>query len=47
MHEGHPVYRVEASARWNLHPGPLCPAGTNLLNPPPDAAFRLRPSTTP
>ena len=39
MHEGHPVYRVEASAHWNLHPGPLCPADTNLLNPPPDAAF--------
>ena len=39
MHEGHPVYRVEVSARWNLHPGPLWPATTNLLNPPPDAAF--------
>lgn len=39
MHEQHPVYRVEASARWNLHPGPLWPATTNLLNPPPDAAF--------
>jgi hypothetical protein len=39
MHEQHPVYRVEASARWNLHPGPLWPATTNLLNPPHDAAF--------
>lgn len=39
MHERHPVYRVEASARWNLHPGPLCPATINLLNPPPDAAL--------
>ena len=37
MHEQHPVYRVEASARWNLHPGAL--ATDNLLNPPPDAAF--------
>jgi hypothetical protein len=37
MHEQHPVYRVEVSARWNLHPGPLNTA--NLLNPPPDAAF--------
>jgi len=37
MHERHPVYRVEVSARWNLHPGPLGTA--NLLNPPPDAAF--------
>jgi hypothetical protein len=39
MHERHPVYRVEASAHWNLHPGPLWPATTNLLNPPLDAAF--------
>ena len=37
MHDQHPVYRVEASARWNLHPGALTTA--NLLNPPPDAAF--------
>jgi hypothetical protein len=37
MHEQHPVYRIEVSARWNLHPGPLNTA--NLLNPPPDAAF--------
>ncbi|MCI0745646.1 MAG: hypothetical protein L0Y58_09605 [Verrucomicrobia subdivision 3 bacterium] len=37
MHEQHPVYRVEVSARWNLHPGPLNTA--NLLNPPRDAAF--------
>ena len=21
MHEEHPIYRVEASARWDLHPG--------------------------
>jgi hypothetical protein len=39
MHEQHPVYRVEASAHWNLHPGPIWPATTNLLNPPRDAAF--------
>src|SRR6266699_4376908 len=37
MHEQHPVYRVEASAQWNLHPGALTTA--SLLNPPPDAAF--------
>ena len=37
MHEQHPVYRVEVSARWNLHPGAQNTA--NLLNPPPDAAF--------
>src|SRR6266540_6179098 len=37
MHEQHPVYRVEASAHWNLHPGALTTA--SLLNPPPDAAF--------
>lgn len=37
MHEQHSVYRIEVSARWNLHPGPLNTA--NLLNPPPDAAF--------
>jgi len=37
MHEQHPVYRVESSARWNLHPGPLNTA--NLLNPPHDAAY--------
>jgi len=37
MHEQHPVYRVEASTRWSLHPGALTTA--NWLNPPPDAAF--------
>lgn len=42
MHEQHPVYRVEVSARWNLHPGPLNTA--NLLNPPPDAAFAPSPT---
>jgi len=42
MHEQHPVYRVEVSARWNLHPGPLNTA--NLLNPPPDAAFAPLPT---
>lgn len=39
MHEQHPVYRIEVSARWNLHPGAQNTA--NLLNPPPDAAFAL------
>lgn len=42
LHEQHPVYRVEVSARWNLHPGPLGTA--NLLNPPPDAAFAPPPT---
>jgi len=42
MHEQHPVYRIETSARWNLHPGP---ANTvNLLNPPSDAAFAPPPT---
>ena len=40
--EEHPVYRIEVSARWNLHPGPLNTA--NLLNPPPDAAFAPPPT---
>lgn len=42
MHEQHPVYRIEVSARWNLHPGPLNTA--SLLNPPPDAAFAPPPT---
>ena len=42
MNEQHPVYRIESSARWNLHPGS---ANTvNLLNPPPDAAFAPPPT---
>jgi len=42
MHEQHPIYRVEATARWNLHPGSQTTA--NLLNPPPDAAFAPAPT---
>jgi hypothetical protein len=42
MHERHPVYRVEVSAHWNLHPGP--PHAANLLNPPQDAAFAPPPT---
>lgn len=42
MEEEHPVYRVEVSARWNLHPGPANAA--NPLNPPPDAAFTPPPT---
>jgi hypothetical protein len=42
MHEQHSVYRIEVSARWNLHPGPQNTA--NLLNPPPDAAFAPPPT---
>jgi hypothetical protein len=37
MDETHPVYRLEVSPRWNLHPG--SPNAANLLNPPPDAAY--------
>jgi hypothetical protein len=43
MHEHHPLYRIESSARWNLHPGAAVTA--SLLNPPPDAAF-LPPPTS-
>jgi hypothetical protein len=43
MHEQHPVYRIESSARWNLHPGSA--RTVNLLNPPPDAAFAPPPSS--
>jgi hypothetical protein len=42
MHEQHPVYRIESSARWNLRPGPLNTA--NLLNPPRDAAYAPTPT---
>ena len=42
MHEGHPIYRIEASARWDLHPGSR--NDPNLLNPPPDAAFSPPPT---
>jgi hypothetical protein len=42
MEDEHPVYRVEVSARWNLHPG--SPNVANLLNPPPDAAFAPPPT---
>lgn len=42
MAEGHPVYRVEVSSRWNLHPS--SPNAVNLLNPPPDAAYAPSPT---
>ncbi|MGD0061178.1 MAG: hypothetical protein ABSD58_17340 [Verrucomicrobiia bacterium] len=42
MDEQHQVYRVEASAHWDLHPGPQAMA--NLLNPPSDAAFAPAPT---
>jgi len=42
MQEGHQVYRVEVSSRWNLHPGPASAA--NPLNLPPDAAFTPPPT---
>jgi hypothetical protein len=42
MEDEHPVYRVEVSSRWNLHPG--SPKAANLLNPPTDAAFAPPPT---
>jgi hypothetical protein len=42
MHEQHPLYRIEVSAHWNLHPGSSTVA--NVLNPPPDAAFAPPPT---
>src|ERR1022692_2939421 len=42
MQEGHPLYRIEVSGRWNLHPG--SPNAANLLNPPLDAAFSPSPT---
>jgi len=42
MAEQHPVYRVEISARWNLHPG--TGESGSLLNPPVDTAFSPRPT---
>jgi hypothetical protein len=42
MHEQHPVYRIETSARWNLHPGSL--NAVNSLNPTRDSAFAPPPT---
>jgi len=42
MQEEHQVYRVEATGRWNLHPGSSTAAP--LLNPPPNAAFAPPPT---
>ena len=28
MHEGHSVYRVETTAKWNLHPNPASPVSS-------------------
>src|SRR5689334_52357 len=41
LHEQHPFYRVESTARWNLHPGTT---GPGLLNPPRDPAYAPAPS---
>jgi len=41
MDEQHPIYRIEAGARWNLHPGPQT---ANPLNPRPNAAFAPAPT---
>lgn len=42
MEEEHPVYRIEVSGRWNLHPG--TGSAANLLNPPPDSAYAPPPT---
>lgn len=42
MSEGHPVFRVEVSSRWNLHPSQ--PSAATLLNPQPDAAYSPSPT---
>jgi hypothetical protein len=42
MHEEHAVYRIETSARWNLHPGSVNIA--NQPNAPRDAAFAPPPT---
>lgn len=42
MHEQHPVYRVEVSPRWNLHPS--AGATALALNPPPDSAYTPPPT---
>jgi hypothetical protein len=42
MHEQHVVYRVEETARWNLHPGPAG-GGIPPLPPAHDAAFSPAP----
>lgn len=39
MHEQHPVYRVETSARWNLHPGPFSGPPSGFLNASSNEAF--------
>lgn len=35
LHEQHPVYRIESTAHWNLHPGNSSAA----LTPPADASY--------
>ena len=39
MHEGHPLYRIEASPRWNLRNSNGGATTLGLLNPPRDAAY--------
>jgi hypothetical protein len=43
MHEQHPVYRVEASARWNLRPQAGPTRNDILTQPPRDAAYQPLP----
>lgn len=38
MHEGHPIYRVETSAEWNLHP--------SNVNPPVERGSLIAPSVS-
>lgn len=42
MHEQHPVYRVEETSRWNLHP--ISGPATVRLNPPSDSAYMPAPA---
>jgi len=44
MHEQHPVYRVESESRWNLLPGPSCPAPSAWAIPLLDPAHSPAPS---
>jgi hypothetical protein len=44
MHEGHPFYRLEASAHWNLRPGSGGGSTLNILTSPRDVAY-VQPQT--
>jgi len=44
MHEGHPIYRVEAHSSWNLKPGLPTAIEVSPLNPPPSVAYAPPPT---